>query len=188
MYQNWHNRYDPPCFFLTFDILRCQITQSYNSSLKTEKIFLLCKWNDRGSEVRRDSQKITQGKILDQRTQNMSWHPLLHYFHLCYMQCTVCKTQYSLAASCPGRARLLFWLLCWLHGFSGFPQVPRTSELYVHRSGRTARAAHEGLSLLLIGPEDLINFRKIYKTLEKSEELPIFPVDAKCMTSIKVKK
>ncbi|XP_041268651.1 ATP-dependent RNA helicase DDX24 [Onychostruthus taczanowskii] len=64
-------------------------------------------------------------------------------------------------------------------------QVPRTSELYVHRSGRTARAANEGLSLLLIGPEDLINFRKIYKTLEKSEELPFFPVDAKCMTSIK---
>ncbi|NXS44355.1 DDX24 helicase, partial [Balaeniceps rex] len=27
-------------------------------------------------------------------------------------------------------------------------QVPRTSELYVHRSGRTARAANEGLSLL----------------------------------------
>ncbi|NXN19748.1 DDX24 helicase, partial [Indicator maculatus] len=64
-------------------------------------------------------------------------------------------------------------------------QVPRTSELYVHRSGRTARAASEGLSLLLIGPEDLINFRKIYKTLEKSEELPFFPVETKCMTSIK---
>ncbi|XP_068004933.1 ATP-dependent RNA helicase DDX24 [Melanerpes formicivorus] len=64
-------------------------------------------------------------------------------------------------------------------------QVPRTSELYVHRSGRTARAASEGLSLLLIGPEDLINFRKIYKTLGKSEELPFFPVETKCMTSIK---
>ncbi|XP_064919665.1 ATP-dependent RNA helicase DDX24 isoform X4 [Columba livia] len=64
-------------------------------------------------------------------------------------------------------------------------QVPRTSELYVHRSGRTARAANEGLSLLLIGPDDLINFRKIYKTLEKSEELPFFPIDTKCMTSIK---
>ncbi|NXO51550.1 DDX24 helicase, partial [Aramus guarauna] len=64
-------------------------------------------------------------------------------------------------------------------------QVPRTSELYVHRSGRTARAANEGLSLLLIGPDDLINFRKIYKTLEKSEELPFFPVETKCMTSIK---
>ncbi|XP_010129448.1 PREDICTED: ATP-dependent RNA helicase DDX24, partial [Buceros rhinoceros silvestris] len=64
-------------------------------------------------------------------------------------------------------------------------QVPRTSELYVHRSGRTARAANEGLSLLLIGPDDLINFRKIYKTLEKSEELPFFPVENKCMTSVK---
>ncbi|NWH58820.1 DDX24 helicase, partial [Geococcyx californianus] len=64
-------------------------------------------------------------------------------------------------------------------------QVPRTSELYVHRSGRTARAASEGLSLLLVGPDDLINFRKIYKTLEKSEELPFFPVETKCMTSIK---
>ncbi|NWH72908.1 DDX24 helicase, partial [Piaya cayana] len=64
-------------------------------------------------------------------------------------------------------------------------QVPRTSELYVHRSGRTARAASEGLSLLLIGPDDLINFRKIYKTLEKSEELPFFPVETKCMTSVK---
>ncbi|NXU86140.1 DDX24 helicase, partial [Xiphorhynchus elegans] len=64
-------------------------------------------------------------------------------------------------------------------------QVPRTSELYVHRSGRTARAANEGLSLLLIGPDDLINFRKIYKTLGKNEELPFFPVDTKCMTSIK---
>ncbi|NXG51823.1 DDX24 helicase, partial [Psilopogon haemacephalus] len=64
-------------------------------------------------------------------------------------------------------------------------QVPRTSELYVHRSGRTARAASEGLSLLLIGPDDLLNFRKIYKTLEKSEELPFFPVETKCMTSIK---
>ncbi|XP_009952340.1 PREDICTED: ATP-dependent RNA helicase DDX24 [Leptosomus discolor] len=64
-------------------------------------------------------------------------------------------------------------------------QVPRTSELYVHRSGRTARAANEGLSLLLIGPDDLLNFRKIYKTLEKSEELPFFPVETKCMTSIK---
>ncbi|NWU50251.1 DDX24 helicase, partial [Dromas ardeola] len=64
-------------------------------------------------------------------------------------------------------------------------QVPRTSELYVHRSGRTARAANEGLSLLLIGPDDLINFRRIYKTLEKSEELPFFPVETKYMISIK---
>ncbi|XP_070609478.1 ATP-dependent RNA helicase DDX24 [Erythrolamprus reginae] len=64
-------------------------------------------------------------------------------------------------------------------------QVPRTAELYIHRSGRTARAANEGLSLLLIGPQDLINFKKIYKTLKKDEELPFFPIEAKCMTAIK---
>ncbi|XP_036590923.1 ATP-dependent RNA helicase DDX24 [Trichosurus vulpecula] len=64
-------------------------------------------------------------------------------------------------------------------------QVPRTSEIYVHRSGRTARAAKEGLSLLLIGPDDMINFKKIYKTLEKSEEIPLFPIEIKCMKAIK---
>ncbi|XP_077179672.1 ATP-dependent RNA helicase DDX24 isoform X2 [Paroedura picta] len=64
-------------------------------------------------------------------------------------------------------------------------QVPRTSEVYVHRSGRTARAASEGLSLLLIGPGDVMNFRRIYKTLAKSEELPFFPVEMKFMTAIK---
>nr|XP_056706743.1 ATP-dependent RNA helicase DDX24 [Euleptes europaea] len=64
-------------------------------------------------------------------------------------------------------------------------QVPRTSEVYVHRSGRTARAASEGLSLLLIGPSDVMNFKRIYKTLAKSEELPFFPVEMRYMTAIK---
>ncbi|KAK2891769.1 ATP-dependent RNA helicase DDX24 [Channa argus] len=64
-------------------------------------------------------------------------------------------------------------------------QVPRTSETYVHRSGRTARATKEGLSLLLIGPDDMMNFRKIYKTLGKDEEVPMFPIETKCMEAIK---
>uniref|UniRef100_A0A8P4K9R6 ATP-dependent RNA helicase n=1 Tax=Dicentrarchus labrax TaxID=13489 RepID=A0A8P4K9R6_DICLA len=64
-------------------------------------------------------------------------------------------------------------------------QVPRTSETYVHRSGRTARATKEGLSLLLIGPDDVMNFKKIYKTLGKDEELPMFPIETKCMEAIK---
>ncbi|XP_008281809.1 ATP-dependent RNA helicase DDX24 isoform X2 [Stegastes partitus] len=66
-------------------------------------------------------------------------------------------------------------------------QVPRTSETYVHRSGRTARATKEGLSLLLTGPDDMMNFKKIYKTLGKDEELPMFPVENKCMEAIKVR-
>ncbi|XP_078132899.1 ATP-dependent RNA helicase DDX24 [Sander vitreus] len=64
-------------------------------------------------------------------------------------------------------------------------QVPRTSETYVHRSGRTARATKEGLSLLLIGPDDMMNFKKIYKSLGKDEELPMFPIEIKCMEAIK---
>lgn len=64
-------------------------------------------------------------------------------------------------------------------------QVPRTSETYVHRSGRTARAAKEGLSLLLIGPDDMMNFKKIYKNLGKDEDLPMFPIESKCMEAIK---
>ncbi|OCT68270.1 DEAD-box helicase 24 L homeolog isoform X2 [Xenopus laevis] len=64
-------------------------------------------------------------------------------------------------------------------------QVPRTSETYVHRSGRTARASSDGLTLLLIGPNDVINFKKIFRTLEKNEELPIFPVEPNCMSGTK---
>ncbi|XP_004699145.1 ATP-dependent RNA helicase DDX24 [Echinops telfairi] len=64
-------------------------------------------------------------------------------------------------------------------------QVPRTSEIYVHRSGRTARATNEGLGLLLIGPEDVINFKKIYKTLKKDEDIPLFPVQTKYMDAVK---
>lgn len=74
---------------------------------------------------------------------------------------------------------LTSWFRLW--------QVPRTSEIYVHRSGRTARATNEGLSLMLIGPEDVINFKKIYKTLKKDEDIPLFPVQTKYMDAVKVK-
>ena len=38
-------------------------------------------------------------------------------------------------------------------------------QLYIHRSGRTARACREGLSVVLVGPEELGSYRKIMKTL-----------------------
>lgn len=65
-------------------------------------------------------------------------------------------------------------------------QVPRTSETYVHRSGRTARATKEGLSLVLVSPDDMLNFKKIYRSLGKDEdEAPMFPIQTKCMDAIK---
>jgi len=58
-------------------------------------------------------------------------------------------------------------------------QVPRTSESYVHRSGRTARATKQGLSLLLVEPGEQGMLRKLCQTLAKDGDhtLPVFPVD-----------
>nr|XP_058962199.1 ATP-dependent RNA helicase DDX24-like [Pocillopora verrucosa] len=39
------------------------------------------------------------------------------------------------------------------------------SELYIHCSGRTARASREGLSVVLVGPEEMGSYKKIMKTL-----------------------
>lgn len=50
-------------------------------------------------------------------------------------------------------------------------QVPRTSENYVHRSGRTARANREGIAVLLMEPGEAKNYEKLCKTLKRSENL-----------------
>lgn len=41
--------------------------------------------------------------------------------------------------------------------------------------------------MLLVGPDDMMNFKKIYKTLGKDEDLPMFPIEIKCMDAIKVR-
>lgn len=48
-------------------------------------------------------------------------------------------------------------------------QVPTTGEDYVHRSGRTARADKEGLSILIMEPNEVKYFVKLQKTLGRSE-------------------
>lgn len=48
-------------------------------------------------------------------------------------------------------------------------QVPRTSENYVHRSGRTARAKCEGLTLLLMEPAEIKDYVRLCRTLGKSK-------------------
>lgn len=64
-------------------------------------------------------------------------------------------------------------------------QVPKDPELYIHRSGRTARASREGLSVVLVGPEEMGSYRKIMKALNGGNELDSFPVDVSFMSSIK---
>lgn len=46
-------------------------------------------------------------------------------------------------------------------------QVPRSAEIYVHRSGRTARSNFDGLSVMLVSPDEINLYRKIIKTFKK---------------------
>lgn len=39
--------------------------------------------------------------------------------------------------------------------------LPRTADTYVHRSGRTARGAESGLSVLLCAPEEVLGVRRL---------------------------
>jgi len=64
-------------------------------------------------------------------------------------------------------------------------EVPRTKDTYVHRSGRTARAKNEGLSLMLIEPQEAVSYRNICKELNKDHSLPTFPTDQKVFKCIK---
>uniref|UniRef100_A0A915PY16 ATP-dependent RNA helicase n=1 Tax=Setaria digitata TaxID=48799 RepID=A0A915PY16_9BILA len=63
-------------------------------------------------------------------------------------------------------------------------QVPKTAEIYIHRCGRTARAAKEGLAVLLIDSQDVHYYQKICKNLGRETELPIFPVDSPELYSV----
>lgn len=49
-------------------------------------------------------------------------------------------------------------------------QCPFNAEIYIHRSGRTARIGREGESLALLGPEDEKNYKIINKVLKRSTE------------------
>jgi ATP-dependent RNA helicase DDX24/MAK5 len=49
-------------------------------------------------------------------------------------------------------------------------QCPFNAEIYVHRSGRTARIGRQGQSLNLLASEDQVNFKTICKVLKKSTE------------------
>lgn len=64
-------------------------------------------------------------------------------------------------------------------------QVPRTAENYVHRSGRTARAQNEGITVLMMEPSEKQYYTKLCKTLGRTDDLPIFPVVDRLLIAIK---
>ncbi|KAG0347983.1 ATP-dependent RNA helicase [Podila minutissima] len=66
-------------------------------------------------------------------------------------------------------------------------QVPRSGDIYVHRSGRTARADNEGISLLICGPDEVQLYRKMCVTLKKDQSggIPEFPIDRGVINEMK---
>ncbi|KAH8369881.1 hypothetical protein KR093_001347 [Drosophila rubida] len=64
-------------------------------------------------------------------------------------------------------------------------QVPRTSENYVHRSGRTARANKHGITVMFMEPGEVRSYVKLHKTLERTEDLPLFPISERFLGAVK---
>ncbi len=56
-------------------------------------------------------------------------------------------------------------------------QTPRSPELYVHRSGRTARSLSEGLSVMLVSPDEMNIYRKIITSVKKEKEIRNYPIN-----------
>ncbi|CDW57157.1 ATP dependent RNA helicase DDX24 [Trichuris trichiura] len=56
-------------------------------------------------------------------------------------------------------------------------QVPKVSEVYVHRSGRTARQSKQGLSLMLVDKQDVLSYRRICRTINDGRDFSLFPID-----------
>ncbi|BHF79341.1 ATP-dependent RNA helicase ddx24 [Sparganum proliferum] len=46
--------------------------------------------------------------------------------------------------------------------------VPRTTEVYIHRCGRTARAQRRGVSILLMEPSENVRWYKVAQSLNSS--------------------
>lgn len=56
-------------------------------------------------------------------------------------------------------------------------QVPASADTYVHRSGRTARAERDGISIALVTPKEHVRFRALLHSIGHEDGIPEFPVD-----------
>ena len=63
-------------------------------------------------------------------------------------------------------------------------QIPASADTYVHRSGRTARAEEDGISIAFVTPKEHARFRALLYSVNTSSsevEIPEFPVDLSLM-------
>ncbi|KAI4303943.1 hypothetical protein MLD38_039520 [Melastoma candidum] len=62
-------------------------------------------------------------------------------------------------------------------------QLPHSAEVYVHRSGRTARASAEGCSIALISPNEASKFASLCRSFSK-DSFQRFPIEDSYMPEI----
>ncbi|XP_024532885.1 DEAD-box ATP-dependent RNA helicase 13 isoform X1 [Selaginella moellendorffii] len=63
-------------------------------------------------------------------------------------------------------------------------QLPHSAEMYVHRSGRTARADKDGCSIALISPSEKSKYLTLCRALSKSSGLTSFPINSGYIPSV----
>lgn len=63
--------------------------------------------------------------------------------------------------------------------------LPKDPKLYIHRSGRTARANNVGCSIILEGPKDFKEYKKICALMKLSSDLPSLEVDVRLLPDMK---
>ncbi|KAI1628860.1 P-loop containing nucleoside triphosphate hydrolase protein [Exophiala viscosa] len=66
--------------------------------------------------------------------------------------------------------------------------VPRTADMYVHRSGRTARAESSGRSILLCSPDEVAGVTRLIVEVHKTDKTPeIVQVDGRLMKRLQAR-
>ena len=64
-------------------------------------------------------------------------------------------------------------------------QLPRSAEVYVHRSGRTARGGACGLSIAFVEPSDLKGHRRLCSELGSPDGLPELSVESQLLPKVR---
>lgn len=74
--------------------------------------------------------------------------------------------------------------------------LPRTADVYIHRSGRTARGANEGVSVMICSPQEamgplrklrkvLSNDKKIVKNKKWQKTVPLMPIEVDVVNQLR---
>ncbi|KAH8107536.1 DEAD-domain-containing protein [Phellopilus nigrolimitatus] len=68
-------------------------------------------------------------------------------------------------------------------------QIPRSADAYIHRNGRTARAARDGFSLLMCAPDERRLVRALLTSLDRvgENEIPDMPIGLDLLDKLKIR-